>query len=301
MKYLFDLNSTLLESELILLPVPWDNTATFRKGTSHLPFKFKQFSSQIDPFDRHFPKHQKRGFFWDSSVVDFINTLDISSVSAINNSSSKLSDFIYDLTSSYLSSNKKVLLLGGDHSCSFGAIKSYLDFYPNMGILQIDSHMDLRDSYENLFYSHASIMFNVTNLPTFYHLTQVGIRDYSESEYFKSLNDNRIVTFFDDMLTDRQFLGDSWDIVSDDIVSTLPDCVYLSLDVDGLTPFFNPHTGTPVPGGICSSKLLYLISKIVHSGRKFVGFDFVEGSSIDEDVISCVHLFYRLSHYLMTN
>ena len=128
-------------------------------------------------------------------------------------------------------------------------------------------------------------MYNaLTEIPQITRLVQVGIRDYCEEEwdYVKASNE-RVVTFFDKDIKERQFEGDSWKSIVDDIISQLPEKVYISFDIDGLSPKLCPHTGTPVPGGFETEQVFYLFKKLMQSGRQLLGFDLNEvGISQDE-------------------
>ena len=175
--------------------------------------------------------------------------------------------------------------MGGDHSAPFGFYKAIAEKYGEFGMLQIDAHADLRSSYENLTYSHASIMYNaLEEIPQLIKLVQAGIRDYSSGEvdYIKKSN-GRIVTFFDKKIKERSFEGDTWKEIVEDIIAPLPQKVYVSFDIDGLDPKLCPNTGTPVAGGFETQQVYYLFRKIIESGRQFIGFDLNEiGVSTNE-------------------
>jgi len=178
-----------------------------------------------------------------------------------------------------------VALLGGDHSTPFGYFKAIAEKHGDFGILQIDAHCDLRNAYEGFIYSHASVMYNALNeIPQLKKIVQVGIRDYCEAELdFINANSNRIVTYFDKDIKEREYEGETWKQIVDEIVSNLPDKVYFSFDIDGLDPKLCPHTGTPVQGGFETEQVFYLFNKVLQSGRKLVGFDLNEvGVSHDE-------------------
>ena len=176
-------------------------------------------------------------------------------------------------------------LLGGDHSTPLGFFKAIAEKYPDFGILQIDAHMDLRKAYEGFNYSHASIMYNaLKEIPQLKKLVQVGIRDYCEEE-LDIMNDSegRVVTFFDKDIKERQYEGEIWKTIVDEIVDALPQNVFISFDIDGLNPKLCPHTGTPVQGGFETDQIFYLFKKVLQSGRKLIGFDLNEvGVSHDE-------------------
>ncbi len=145
--------------------------------------------------------------------------------------------------------------------------------------------MDLRKAYEGFNYSHASIMYNaLEEIPELKKLVQVGIRDYCEEERDYMRNSNgRAVTFFDKDIKERQYEGDTWKMIVDEIVKELPQHVFISFDIDGLNPKLCPHTGTPVQGGFEAEQVFYIFKKVLAGGRKIIGFDLNEvGVSHDE-------------------
>jgi agmatinase len=121
-------------------------------------------------------------------------------------------------------------------------------------------------------------MYNaLTEIPELERLVQVGIRDYSEGEleYIENSN-NRVVTYFDRDIKERQYEGETWKKIVDEIVDQLPQQVYISFDIDGLDPKLCPNTGTPVQGGFEAEQIFYLFRKVLESGRKLIGFDLNE-------------------------
>jgi agmatinase len=172
---------------------------------------------------------------------------------------------------------KLVGLVGGDHSIPLGFLRALCEKYDRFGILQIDAHADLRKAYEGFAYSHASIMYNALKVPAVNRLVQVGIRDIcEEEEKVMQRAMGRVVTFYDDDIKSQQYEGKTWTSICDEIINTLPDLVYISFDIDGLDPKLCPSTGTPVAGGLEFDQAKYLITKLVHSGRKIIGFDLCE-------------------------
>jgi len=194
-------------------------------------------------------------------------------------------------------------LIGGDHSVSLGSIEAHLEKYPQMGVLQIDAHCDLREKFEDFTYSHASVMFNVLQETKLKKLVQVGVQGLCEEEYRRIQDSNgRIQTFFDSSLQESKHQGKSWNQICDDIIATLPIEIYISFDIDGLEPSLCPHTGTPVPGGLTYQEAIYLMKRIVNAGRKIVGFDLVEvtpGKDGDWDANVGAHLLYQLCGWCM--
>jgi agmatinase len=160
-------------------------------------------------------------------------------------------------------------------------MRAIAEKHGDFGILQIDAHCDLRESYEGFFYSHASIMYNaLKEIPELKKLVQVGIRDYSqgEHEYIQSSN-GRVRTFFDREIRERQYEGETFRQITDDIVRQLPDKVYISFDIDGLDPKLCPNTGTPVQGGFETEQVFYIFNKIRQAGKQIIGFDLSEVST----------------------
>ena len=185
-------------------------------------------------------------------------------------------DWVEQQAEQVLQDGKIPVLLGGDHSTPFGLIRTWSK-RENFGILHIDSHADLRDSYQGFHSSHASIMNNVMKLPNPpKKLIQVGIRDFCFEEYERSQTHPSIHTYFDPNLKDRMFKGETWEKLCLEICDQLPPKVYISFDIDGLSPFFCPGTGTPVPGGLSFDQARFLIKTLAQSGRTIIGFDLNE-------------------------
>jgi agmatinase len=173
--------------------------------------------------------------------------------------------------------------------------------FGEFSVLQIDAHADLRNAYEGFEFSHASIMFNALKIKEVKKLVQVGIRDYCEEELNLINNSNgRIKTFFDRDIKYAQYTGDSWDRICNRIINELPENIYLSFDIDGLDPKLCPNTGTPVAGGFETEQVLFLLEKIVKSGRKIIAFDLNEVAAgpdgNDWDANVAARLIYRIAN-----
>jgi agmatinase len=223
----------------------------------------------------------------------------------INAGCKELNEWVFNSATELYAKGKLVALVGGDHSTPLGLIKAVGKQFGEFGILQIDAHADLRIAYEGFNYSHASIMYNVLQeVPEMTKLVQVGIRDFCDQEYELIQSDNRITTFFDKDIKERQFEGDTWKSICDDIIAQLPQQVYLSFDIDGLDPKLCSNTGTPVQGGFEAEQIHYLFKKLVDSGRRIVAFDLNEVScgeesqdSIDANVGA--RILYRMCNMFM--
>jgi agmatinase len=288
---------------VIIVPVPWEVTVSYAAGTARASDAIFKASFQIDLYDPEVPDGWKQGFFIrpaDRKIlmksdylrkeaelyIDYIskgekleaNQFMSKTLIEVNEGSEHLNKWVYEQTKALINKNKLVGLLGGDHSTPLGYFKAIAEKHGAFGILQIDAHCDLREAYEGFNYSHASIMYNtLQEIPEMQKLVQVGVRDFSESEWqFINKNSSRVVTYFDRDIRRRQFEGDSWKQMAEEIVNQLPEKVYISFDIDGLDPKLCPNTGTPVMGGFETEQVFYLFSKVIQSGRKLVGFDLNE-------------------------
>ncbi len=300
---IFGLPFSIDEAELVLVPVPWEVTTSYGRGTAQGPQAVLQASKQIDLFDLDLGNFFEAGIAmldeskdvqrWNKEASFLAQEIiaeggvdanpDLQEIAQkVNQYSVQLNEYVYTQTKNLLDQGKRVGVLGGDHSTPFGAISAFLEKYPDMGILHFDAHADLRDTFEGFEYSHASIMHNVIEKTPLKKLVQVGIRDFCEEEFeYIKKNNQRIVTFFDARLAEQKLNGIQWSTLCDEIISHLPKEVYVSFDIDGLDPRFCPHTGTPVPGGIDLREAFYLIKKVAESGRKIIGFDLNEVSPGD--------------------
>lgn len=297
---IFGLPFSVNEAKIVLLPIPWEVTTSYGGGTSLGPQAMFSASKQVDLFDLELGNFFQAGIAmtdiskniqeWNEKakkiaaiVIEAGGLIPDSqlesAIQEVNFHSMKLNDFVYTETKKFLSQEKIVGIVGGDHSTPFGAIQAFLEKYPQMGILHIDAHADLREAFEGFEYSHASIMHNVISKTSLTKLVQVGIRDLCEAEYiFIKKHHTRIQSFFDAALFEKKMMGNSWSLLCDEIIQHLPKEVYISFDIDGLDPRYCPHTGTPVPGGLDYQEALYLIKKVAYSGRKIIGFDLNEVS-----------------------
>jgi agmatinase len=302
---IFGLPFTEEDARLIILPVPWEVTVSYGSGTSRAADHIFKASLQVDLFDPDVKDGWRHGFFMkqpDRKIllksdylrkeaelyIDYIskgndvkeNKFMSKSLREINEGSKMLNEWVYDQTKALLDNDKLVGLIGGDHSVPLGFFRAIAEKHGEFGILQIDAHADLRVAYEDFVYSHASIMYNaLKEIPQLKRIVQVGVRDFGEDEfeYIKS-NTERLVTYFDKDIKERQYEGETWKQIVAEIVNQLPAKVYISFDIDGLDPKLCPNTGTPVAGGLETEQVNYLFKKVIESGRKLIGFDLDEVS-----------------------
>jgi agmatinase len=303
---LFGLPFTPENAEVVLIPVPWEVTVSYRTGTAKAPSAILEASSQVDLFVKEIPDAWKLGIamlpvpqnlFEENKKVRQLAAHHIQSfneghpvepdnpiVSKINEACENLNIYVKNTALKYIREGKLVGLLGGDHSTPLGFLRALSEKYDRFAILQIDAHADLRKAYEGFTYSHASIMYNALKLPSIKKIVQVGIRDFCEEEVdVMKRAAGRVMTFFDADIKEHLYTGKTWDDVCHAIIKELPDSVYISFDIDGLDPKLCPHTGTPVAGGFELYQMEYLIKKLVKSGKRIIGFDLNEVAPAEGD------------------
>jgi len=327
---IFGFPTTEEDAKLVIIPIPWEVTVSYGAGTARAPDSILKASYQIDLFDPEMPEAWKQGFYMrnvDKKIlmksdylrkeaelyIDYIskgeelsaNQFMCKTLKEVNEGGVFLKDWVYEQTKALLEKDKLVGILGGDHSTPLGYMKAIGEKHGKFGILQIDAHCDLRDTYEGFYHSHAGIMFNaLKDIPQLERLVQVGIRDYSQVEWDYIRNSNyKVITYFDKEINQRQFEGETWKSLAEEIVSKLPQQVYISFDIDGLDRKLCPHTGTPVPGGFELEEVFFIFKKVLESGRKIIGFDLSEVGVSETDWNANVgaRVLYKLCNLLVTS
>jgi agmatinase len=297
---IFGLPFTEDDSRVVLQPVPFDATTSYRRGTARGPEAIRAASMQVDLFDRRFGRIYERGIFMreEPSQIRELSVRagelakpliegggttgdaeqDASILKQVDAACEQVNQFVFDQTMRTLKAGKVPGAVGGEHSVPFGAIRACAEHFGPIGILHIDAHMDLRDAFEGFTWSHASIMHNVlTRIPQVRRVVQVGIRDFGERELaFAQAQGDRVKVHFDDEIA--LWLADAglYTQVCKAAVESLPERVYVSFDIDALDPSLCPHTGTPVPGGLPFNHAVFMLEALKKSGKQVVGFDLVE-------------------------
>jgi agmatinase len=295
------------ESQVVLLPVPWETTVSYGTGTAEGPQAILHASRQIDLYDPLFPGGWKVGIAmqnlspalveqsgtWraqaDLYLREFGSSATLSPqanqiLEGANQACDELRAWVKSETSKLMDQGKIVGVVGGDHSVPLGYMQALAERHESFAILQIDAHADLRIAYEGFTYSHASIMYNALQIPNMERLVQVGIRDFSQGEYaIVKQSAGRVNMYTDYGLKKSLYEGVHWHALVGNIIQHLPDKVYISFDIDGLQPWLCPNTGTPVPGGLLLEEVFYLLEKVVESNRKIIGFDLCEVSPGEEE------------------
>lgn len=262
-------------AEVVILPVPYDGTSTWIKGADRGPAALLSASTKLERYDIETDSEPFRaGIYTDLPVTEA-------------SSPEKMVKAVRKRVSGHLDAGKFVVLVGGEHSVTIGALEAHAG-RGAFSILQLDAHTDLRDTYKGSRLNHGCVMARV---PAGCPVVQVGIRSMDVSEK-ASVRNNRL------FLAEDIQQGDKW---MDKVVSRLTRKVYITVDLDVFDPSIMPSTGTPEPGGMGWFPMLKLLRKVI-SGRNLIGFDIVELCPIKDNRAPdflAARLLYKILGYRM--
>jgi len=262
------------QAQAVILPIPYEQSTSFLKGTAQGPQAILNAASQIELFDE---KLKSEPFRLGIHVLPFMT---------INPDPEKFLSQVETEVLSHLKRKKLVVLLGGEHTLTIGGVKAAKKLFPDLGVVQIDAHADLRDSYQGNPFSHACAMRRILDdVPLF----QIGVRSLSKEE-FNLIHERKITTLFSRELSDRNL---------DSFFAKLPEDIYLTIDLDGFDPAVVPGVGTPEPGGLTWEKADYILEHI-SSRSKIRAFDIVELRPLADEArseITAARLLYRILGY----
>ncbi len=249
-------------AKVMIIPVPYEATTSYGQGTARGPAAILEASQQVELFDDE---------LWEEPFKIGIHTTEPIVMKTVDRYVPKPFEELYEQVKRLININKFPIIFGGEHSLTVGAVKACAEQYKDLSILQIDAHCDLRPEYEGNPYSHASVSYQLYHLLPKPLITQVGIRNVSAEEVRWLETEYPNVNIYWARQQER------WNF--QEIINTLSDNVYLTIDVDGLDPSIMPATGTPEPGGINWYQLMELV-KLVCVKRNVVAADIVELSPI---------------------
>lgn len=240
-------------SEFVILPVPYEQTTTFRAGTKQGPHAIINASQEVETFDEELKQE---------TFMVGIHTLEEMEITV--GGPERMVEKVYQIGKELVDKNKRIVLLGGEHTVSIGMVKALSEKYDKFSVLQLDAHADLRDSYQESKYSHACTMRRIEEIAPF---AGVGIRNLSLEEH-EYVQKKKIDLFFaKDLMKDDRWI--------DQILNKLSENIYLTIDLDFLDPSIMPSVGTPEPGGVLWYQTLDLLKKVAEK-KNIVGFDCVE-------------------------
>jgi agmatinase len=265
MEYFLDMPlcyARMESAKYVLLSVPYDGTSTYIKGAEKGPQAIIDASDSIELYDIQTEiEAYKSGIHTDKHPYSF-------------STPETMAAEVKERVSYFLRQNKRIGLLGGEHSISVGAIEAFAEKYQNLSVLQFDAHADLRDTYNGSGYNHACAMRRAQE---FANVVQVGIRNVCIEEKKNIIPEN--IFYAHDICGKTEWMTKA--------IDRLTEHVYLTIDLDGFDPSIVPATGTPLPGGLLWYETLAFL-ELLFKSKKVVGFDVVELCPQNESKISDV-------------
>jgi agmatinase len=227
------------EAKVAILPVSYEKTTSYKKGTKNAPKLIFKASNELELYDEELENEPYKVGITTLNEVKTLEELE------------------------KIQTDKFLIAVGGEHTISLPLVKKHNQ--ENLSVLQIDAHADLKDSFENNKMSHACVMRRISEFNN--NITQVGVRSLEKQEH-EFIKENNIKTFFmKDLVYNKNYIQD--------ILGTLKENVYLTIDLDALDPSIVPDVGTPEPGGLRWYQLLNLLKQLFKE-KNVVGVDIVE-------------------------
>ncbi|HIL31365.1 MAG TPA: agmatinase [Dehalococcoidia bacterium] len=272
--------SALESSRVAIIPVPYDSTTSFRSGSRDGPEAMITASYGLEDYDFELEL--------DVSEIGIHTTGAIEPHMA---GPGPMTERIKSVVGDYLTMGKTIGLLGGEHSITIGSVQAHVETYPDLSVLYLDAHADLRNEYMGTPYGHASAARRAYECCP---IALAGIRSMCQEEH-DFIRENNIPVWY----WDPNSLNSSWESILD----ILSGSVYVSVDLDVLDPALLPAVGTPEPGGLAWHQLVSLLDKVAES-RRIVGFDVCELAPADGPPAcsyTAAKLVYKLVAYACGN
>lgn len=262
----------------VVLPVPYDATTSYQGGTRWGPQAIITASAYLEWYDEELDFEPCERGIYTSPYLECDARGPEYMVSAVER---KIGEVLRD--------GKFPVMLGGEHILTVGAVRAVREAFPEISVLHIDAHADMRDTYQNSPYSHACVGRRIYELCP---IVQVGIRSMSKEESV-FIREKNISSFSSHFVMERE----NW---VEMVLEKLKREVYITIDVDCFDPAIMPATGTPEPGGLSYREVIKLLKAVTENFR-VRGFDLVELSPIAGMVAPdflCARLAYRLMGYI---
>jgi agmatinase len=237
-------------SGIIIVPVPYDETSTWMKGSDKGPDAIMEASVNLEFYDVETgTEAHKKGIHTIDPILE-------------KSSPEALVEAVCRKTLNLLADKKFPVIVGGNHTVSIGSIKAVSEEFENLTILQLDAHSDLRQEYEGSRFNHACVMARARE---FAPLVQVGIRSMAAEEV--AFADQTRIFYSHDLYYNKQLYRSA--------IEKLSENVYITIDLDVFDPSLMPSTGTPEPGGPDYFEIMHFLRDVARA-RNIVGFDVVE-------------------------
>jgi len=277
---------------LYVIPAPYEQTSSYIHGSRQGPRAILEASHQVELYDETvgFETYREWGGIASSVALELGEKVDREAV-----------DEIQARVQDYVDAGRFIVTLTGEHTGALGAIRAHAKRHPEMCVVQVDAHGDLRNAYQGNPFSHASVMARVVEdkLP----LVQVGIRSISSEEVALIKATEKISTFYAYQILDPSgpYRGRASAWVPD-VVKACTGPVYLTFDCDGLDAMLVPALGTPEPGGLGWYDMLALVTGLAN-GPGIIGMDVSELAPIEglaAPQFTVARLIYRILGRVLT-
>jgi agmatinase len=264
-------------ARVVILPIPLDRTTSYVAGTRNGPHEILVASSHME--------------LWDEETQTDVHSVGIFTLPEMDFPFGTMDEVVREIrrvAAELVNRGKFPVILGGEHSITPAVVGAVAAKYPDLSVLQIDAHADLRDCFMGTPHNHACAMRRTLE---FARTTLVGIRSLSPEEAAAAPTLQTRIFYDFNMRENADWM--------DRVVDSLTEHVYITIDVDGFDPAIMPATGTPEPGGLSWYEALALLRKVIER-RTVVGCDVVELSPMPGNVAPnflCAKLIYKILSY----
>lgn len=272
-------------AKVVVLPVPYERTTSYKKGTSSGPRSIIDASTYMETFDDELNQETYR------IGIHTMEELNMSDLPP-----EEINKKIGETVKEIVKAGKFPIVLGGEHSISVGLVAALKEFYEDISVLYLDAHYDLRNEYDDTKFSHACAARRISEIAP---VVEVGVRSMSkeEKDFLNDLPKGAKV----DIISVYDILDDAmW---NDKVNRLLSKNVYISIDLDVFDPALMPAVGTPEPGGIGWYEFLELMHDVIMD-KNIVGMDVVELCPIKDQPASdffAAKMIYRLLGYMYSS
>ncbi len=275
-------------SKVVIVPIPYEATTTYRKGCENGPAALLEASDQLEAYDEELQRQTclEVGIYTHAAIADTRDNPNFSDEEMLQVTTETVSRLIAD--------GKFVIAVGGEHAITTGVVRAYQNaIAESFTVVQIDAHGDLRYEYEGSIHNHACVMHRILEmgLPTL----PVGIRAIC-SEEAQLIKDKQIpVIWAREMASDPDWIEKA-------IAKISTDKVFITIDVDGIDPALIPGVGTPEPGGMGWYETLRFLRRIFET-HQVIGCDVMELAPLGDSVVSeftTAKLIYKIIGYLIS-
>lgn len=281
----FDVAASYDTARVVILPIPYEATTTYRQGCQNGPDAILEASQQVEYYDEELDRETgcEVGIYTYEPIAD-TRQRSISAAEMLK----VTQETVYKL----IGDGKFAIALGGEHSITAGVVEAYRKAYTNepFTVVQIDAHGDLRSCYEGSIYNHACVMRRIVDmgLPT----VQIGIRAICKEE--ADLIKEKQLTVFR-----AREIANAPDWIERAIKAITTEKVFLTIDLDGIDPTLIPGVGTPEPGGLNWYELCTFLRRVCEN-HNVIGCDVMELAPIVDSVVSqftAAKLVYKIIGY----